>query len=1063
MGAHVTRRVGLVLASIHTGASNGLWSQIASHCQRSGISLFVFPGGRLEYQENQEYLRNAIYSLVNTDNLDGVITWASALGGAVSVPEVHAFLDNLDGLDCVCIGMKKEGCPGISFDAYSGVQSVMLHCIREHRARKIAFLRGPENHYSAEDRYRAYCDTLDQTSLLFDPRLVSDPFSWSEGRKAIVQLLEERKLVPGRDFDTLVCASDLMMFDAGKYLENLGFSIPEDLRIVGYNDSRESHLLKVPCTTARMPVNELARMSWNLLSDMLSEEDPSCFDLLLPSQPIIRQSCGCTYSLGSEQQARRVIGSQELFKAWLIQVFDANEEEQERIGLLLKEASLQHEKEVLSLLGHLSYRFLDRGGDPSLLSEALHWYCTFFATLSFKTLCAGPIRDLFLRQRDLVAHEHAYQHALQASILNMLKCDLLGVKTLSTIPSLLAKHLGSLGLDAGYLVLYGDETTNSFIGGYADSLVMERRQSFPKHLLLPQGLLDHLGQGVHVVEPLFMDNQPLGYLILRTSLFSGSVMEELRTALSSAIKGAFLLDAANRAREDAERAQRSRSEFFANVGEGLKTPLETILSIAKQVEGEMGKQIEEQIRSATHLLDLSLSHSGNLELENKVCNPMTLITPLLTSFPLAYEGSEEMPSLCVDAKRLIQSLTIICEYIVREGGEMRLQSSLSKDGLRFRFASSSVSWKASMGSQEPSLSLAQRIILMSHGSFSLHDNAVVVQLPLPSLMGESSPPARDTLFYIVADGDEPIPEVLLASFASCEVIPVGTLQKHELSKIAGGVIGWDADNQGREFRLLRTAIAGHNTLSLAPMVCLHAPEGQQNLYSSLMRTSHHLSDGVLVAIKGLPEDCCKALALDEEFIVHSEPDEVLDVVANQPVKMILSSLFDPALYRNIRKSSDAPIVVIREHWEKEEAEQLSLVPRLLIAHQCVLESSEFGQRLLELLETNEMLPPLTGALVKRAVVYLGRHATQQISRWQLAESVNVSEDYLTRIFRKELGISPWDYLNRQRVFLATQLLRESSLSINEVASQSGFQDQAYFCRVFKKIKGCAPGKIRSQH
>ncbi len=75
MSAHVNRRVGLVLASIHTGASNGLWSQIASHCQRSGFSLFVFPGGRLEYQENQEYLRNAIYSLVNTDNLDGVITW----------------------------------------------------------------------------------------------------------------------------------------------------------------------------------------------------------------------------------------------------------------------------------------------------------------------------------------------------------------------------------------------------------------------------------------------------------------------------------------------------------------------------------------------------------------------------------------------------------------------------------------------------------------------------------------------------------------------------------------------------------------------------------------------------------------------------------------------------------------------------------------------------------------------------------------------------------------------------------------------------------------------------
>jgi AraC-like DNA-binding protein len=367
-----------------------------------------------------------------------------------------------------------------------------------------------------------------------------------------------------------------------------------------------------------------------------------------------------------------------------------------------------------------------------------------------------------------------------------------------------------------------------------------------------------------------------------------------------------------------------------------------------------------------------------------------------------------------------------------------------------------------MGSQDPSLSLAQRIILMSHGSFSLQDNAVVVLLPLPSLMGESNPPSFDTLFFIATDGNDPVPELLRTSFASCEVIPVGSLQRQELSRIAGGIIGWDADNQGREFRLLRTSLAGHNTLSLSPMVCFHAPEGQQNLSSSLMATHHHHSDGVLVMVKGIPEAFCKLLALDEEFIVHSEREDVLDVVANQPVHLILGSLFDPVLYRTIRKTCDAPIVVIRERWEKEEAEQLSLIPRLLIAHQCVLESSEFGERLLALLETNELLPPLTGALVKRAVVYLGSHATEQISRWQLAESVNVSEDYLTRIFRKELGISPWDYLNRHRVFLATQLLRESSLSINEVASQSGFQDQAYFCRVFKKIKGCAPGKIRSQ-
>ena len=107
-----------------------------------------------------------------------------------------------------------------------------------------------------------------------------------------------------------------------------------------------------------------------------------------------------------------------------------------------------------------------------------------------------------------------------------------------------------------------------------------------------------------------------------------------------------------------------------------------------------------------------------------------------------------------------------------------------------------------------------------------------------------------------------------------------------------------------------------------------------------------------------------------------------------------------------------------------------------------------------------MLPPLTGALVKRAIAFLNRHACSQISRWQIADSVNISEDYLTRIFKKDMGISPWDYLNRYRIQLAMTLLRTSGKTINEVASETGFQDQAYFCRVFKKIVGVAPGKVR---
>ena len=88
------------------------------------------------------------------------------------------------------------------------------------------------------------------------------------------------------------------------------------------------------------------------------------------------------------------------------------------------------------------------------------------------------------------------------------------------------------------------------------------------------------------------------------------------------------------------------------------------------------------------------------------------------------------------------------------------------------------------------------------------------------------------------------------------------------------------------------------------------------------------------------------------------------------------------------------------------------------------------------------------------------HAKGMVTRWKIAESVNTSEDYLTRIFKKELGMSPWEYLSRYRVELSVKLLQETDLPLSEIAMRCGFQDQAYYCRVFKKLKHATPGSLR---
>jgi transcriptional regulator GlxA family with amidase domain len=104
----------------------------------------------------------------------------------------------------------------------------------------------------------------------------------------------------------------------------------------------------------------------------------------------------------------------------------------------------------------------------------------------------------------------------------------------------------------------------------------------------------------------------------------------------------------------------------------------------------------------------------------------------------------------------------------------------------------------------------------------------------------------------------------------------------------------------------------------------------------------------------------------------------------------------------------------------------------------------------------------TSALVKRTIAYLQQHYVRPLSRQEVARAIGVTEGYLSRIFRQEMALSPWDYLARYRVRRAKELLRSSNAAVSDVALQVGFDDSAYFTRVFHKHTGCSPSKYRAR-
>jgi YesN/AraC family two-component response regulator len=128
----------------------------------------------------------------------------------------------------------------------------------------------------------------------------------------------------------------------------------------------------------------------------------------------------------------------------------------------------------------------------------------------------------------------------------------------------------------------------------------------------------------------------------------------------------------------------------------------------------------------------------------------------------------------------------------------------------------------------------------------------------------------------------------------------------------------------------------------------------------------------------------------------------------------------------------------------------------------ILSEDETVEALQRILSGADALPPYTSALVKRILAYFHQNYDRPISRREVAEALGVSENHLTRIFGREIGLSPWDYLNRYRVKQAKELLLRTNDSISSVALQVGFDDPAYFSRVFRKQVGVSPSAFRQQ-
>jgi two-component system response regulator YesN len=99
-------------------------------------------------------------------------------------------------------------------------------------------------------------------------------------------------------------------------------------------------------------------------------------------------------------------------------------------------------------------------------------------------------------------------------------------------------------------------------------------------------------------------------------------------------------------------------------------------------------------------------------------------------------------------------------------------------------------------------------------------------------------------------------------------------------------------------------------------------------------------------------------------------------------------------------------------------------------------------------------------LIQKCISYINEHYNEDINLETVANIVHLNPSYFSSIFKKEVGVSFSNYLNKIRIEQSKLLLKNTDSSIVEIALEVGFEDQSYFSKVFKNLTKMTPKQYR---
>ncbi|MBN2738198.1 MAG: substrate-binding domain-containing protein [Spirochaetales bacterium] len=592
----MTRTIALLGCNLYYEIPIDIFRTARKYIHQKNYRLLYFSGESYGTADKYVEPANVLYNLITPKIADGLIITSNLLN---SHCEASAFRNRclaFHPLPTVSLGVPIQGIPSVIIDDYKGMYEAVSHLIEEHHFSKIAFIKGPQNHYNADERFRAFKQAMVDHQLKINEELVFyGNFEQDTGSKAVKDLLDIRQKRIGKDVDAIVCANDYMAYGALVEFQSRGIIVPEDIALIGFDNIGHSQCLVPPISTVNSPFKLIASMATETLFKILNgQEVPEI--VAVESRFIQRCSCGCPdHSQGIDE----VQISEEIRSVYTKNPLEFHHQINTQLLRTSVPTFVIWKQALTSLRKAKKWDLIGQTDDGIIKND---WSALLLGNIAYQTFNAANFQSI---------------------VFNM-GSSLTSTLDLSELFEILTKWLPEAQIRKFCVCLFDPWNTAltplprtsrlilAFDGNQAYKY-LEGGLSFSTSDLLPHEINQKMESTHWVILSLDFQQHQLGYMLVDSDSPHENLHFHLRKQISSALMGTKLL-------EETKKANDQKTQFFINVAHETKTPLTLIknyLSLyMKEHETDDNLTIIQQnidllLKNMLNFLDVEKLQKGN--------------------------------------------------------------------------------------------------------------------------------------------------------------------------------------------------------------------------------------------------------------------------------------------------------------------------------------------------------------------------------------------------------------------------------------------------------------------